>query len=313
MLADAAPAVRSLTTLQGLTYLALGGDLTDKLLAAVGQLTGLVSLELWDISDGAPLQPLAALQRLTSLDLTGMDLDVRIDEQQARVLASLAQLRRLLADFDSPAAAAAAGLARLEKCEVAFVGGPQGGALGQAPGHLRTCTAFMACFDLSSVHTLEQRRKKDQEEGGALCQQLSRCQQLHAVDLCWFAEQPEALLQAIAALPQLQHLCLHAWSYNPHLHCSCLAALAGGSRQLRQLTLWGFDLSESTLEALMVGLPQLRMLRMLGCSAALSQERCQALVGRLQLYELQVDVVVDDGSLRARWMMGRLGERWMEA
>jgi hypothetical protein len=41
----------------------------------------------------------------------------------------------------------------------------------------------------------------------------------------------------------------------------------------------------------------LRLLRMLGCSAALSQERCQTLVGRLQLYELRVDVVVNDGSL----------------
>jgi hypothetical protein len=74
------------------------------------------------------------------------------------------------------------------------------------------------------------------------------------------------------------------------------------------------DLAESTL---MAGLPQLRLLRLLrllGCSAALSQERCHALVGRLQLYGLQVDLVVDDGSGRAGWMMARLvAERWMEA
>jgi hypothetical protein len=41
------------------------------------------------------------------------------------------------------------------------------------------------------------------------------------------------------------------------------------------------DLAESTLVALMAaGLPQLRLLRLLGCGAALSQqERCQALWG----------------------------------
>jgi hypothetical protein len=61
--------------------------------------------------------------------------------------------------------------------------------------------------------------------------------------------------------------------------------LAGRSRQLRQLTLWGIaDLPESTLVALMVGLPHLRLLRLLDCNEYLSQERCQALVGRLQLY-----------------------------
>jgi hypothetical protein len=66
--------------------------------------------------------------------------------------------------------------------------------------------------------------------------------------------------------------------------------------------------------ALMAGLPKLRLLRLLGCSPALSQERCQALVGRLQLHELQVDVVVDDGLGRAKWMMEQLlEERWREA
>jgi hypothetical protein len=41
---------------------------------------------------------------------------------------------------------------------------------------------------------------------------------------------------------------------------------------------------------------------------AMGQEQCQALVGRLGLQELQVDVVVGDGSLRAEWMMERLAE-----
>jgi hypothetical protein len=140
------------------------------------------------------------------------------------------------------------------------------------------------------------------------------------VNLYWFPEQPE-LLQAIAALPQLQHLCLRGYTYrhssNPQLGCGRLAVLAGGRRQLRQLTLVRMDdLLESTLVALMAGLPQLRLLRLLhllGCNKALCQERCQALVGRLQLYELQVDVVVHDRSARAQWMMGRLKERWREA
>jgi hypothetical protein len=95
---------------------------------------------------------------------------------------------------------------------------------------------------------------------------------------------------------------------------SRLEVLAGCCRQLRQLTLVGMaDLPDSTLVALMVGLPHLCLLLLLGCRAALSQERCQALVGRLQLYELQVDVMVYDGSASAGWMMELLEERWREA
>jgi hypothetical protein len=90
-------------------------------------------------------------------------------------------------------------------------------------------------------------------------------------------------------------------------------AVLAGCRQLKQLTLVGMGgLPEGTVLALML-LPRLRLLRLLGCSPGLSQERCQALVGQLGLYELQVDVVVEDGSGRARWMMHELGERWREA
>jgi hypothetical protein len=35
-------------------------------------------------------------------------------------------------------------------------------------------------------------------------------------------------------------------------------------------------------------------------------------VGQLRLYELQVDVVVDDGSGRAKWVMQELGESEVE-
>jgi hypothetical protein len=319
---EAAQAVRSLTDLQGLMHLSLGAEQLDDLMPAVGQLTGLVSLELWGNWRCRLLQPLAALQWLTSLTLKGCT----IDEQQAQVLAGLGQLRRLVADFNSPSAAAAAGLARLEECRMDFNKGEeeekdddegeeelQGGALVQAPGQLRTDTRCLACFDISSMHTLEL-EWFDQDEGGALRQQLPRCPQLRALHLVHIkAFQPE-VLQAIAALPQLQHLCLRAWdTTSPQLGCGRLVVLAGGSRQLRQLTLMGMaDLPESTLVALMVGLPQLRLLCLLCCSAALSQGRCQALVGQLQLYELQVDVVVDDWSASAGWMMTQLAERWRD-
>jgi hypothetical protein len=270
-----------------------------------------VSLDLWGISEevDVPLQPLAALQRLTSLTLR-----FHVDTQQARVLAGLGQLRRLVANFGSPAAAAAAELARLEECEVDRLSRreePQGGALVQAPGQLRTSTACLAGFDLSSVHTL-QLKGFDHDEGEALRQQLSRCPQLCALYLTQASSQPE-LLQAIVALPQLQHLCLRARTgVNQDLDCGRLAVLAG-CRQLRQLTLEGMaDLPDSALLALMVGPLQLRLMRLLGCSAALSQERCQALVGQLGLYELQVDVVVKDRSGRAQWMMEQLAERWRE-
>jgi predicted exporter len=92
-----------------------------------------------------------------------------------------------------------------------------------------------------------------------------------------------------------------------------MAVLMPGFRQLKQLTLVAMvGLQEGTVVALML-LPRLRLLRLLGCSPVLSQDCCQVLVGQLRLYELHVDVVVDDGSGRAEWMMRGLGERWREA
>jgi hypothetical protein len=263
--AEAAPALRSLTALQRLTHLALEGILSDDLLAAVGQLTGLVELELWNISDGEPLQPLAALQQLTCLHL----FNCTMDKQQAQVLAGLGQLRHLEAYFDSPAAAAAAGLASLEECKVEWLCSDaelQGGALVQAPGQLDTDPGYLVCFDLSSLHTLElEEYSFAMIEGEALGQQLPRCPRLTALMLHQASSQLEAL-QAIVALPQLQHLCLICCSKDSPLDCGRLAVLAGCSRQLRQLTLWGMaHLPESTLVALMAGLPQLRLLRLLGC------------------------------------------------
>jgi hypothetical protein len=195
-----AAVVRSLTALQGLTHLSINGDQPAELLAAVGQLTGLVSLKLQSSKEDVPLQLLAALQQLTSLTFYGST----IDEQQARALAGLGQLRRLSAGFESPAAAAAAGLARLEECDEG-----QGGARVKAPGQLRTYPICLAGFDLSGVHTLQlmeaQRSGRNEE---ALHQQLSCCPQLRALRLEQVPCHPEALLQAILALPHLQHLFL---------------------------------------------------------------------------------------------------------
>jgi hypothetical protein len=118
-----------------------------------------------------------------------------------------------VANFGSPAAAAAAAATRLEECEVDRLFSEEelpGEALVQALGHLHTSTACLAYFEPSSVHTL-QLKGLNQDEGQALRQQLSRCPQLRALRLDQASCQPEAL-QAIVALPQLQHLCLQAWS-----------------------------------------------------------------------------------------------------
>jgi hypothetical protein len=96
-------------------------------------------------------------------------------------------------------------------------------------------------------------------------------------------QQAAVLQAAVAALPQLQHLHLHHYDLSSsQLDWSGMAVLAD-CRQLKQLTLEGMKgLQEGTVAALMP-LPRLRLLRLLGCSPELSQERCQALVGQLRL------------------------------
>jgi hypothetical protein len=234
----------------------------------------------------------------------------RLNQQQARVVASLGQLRQLQAGFAGPAAAAAA-VARLDKCCM-WVDAEQGSAAAiQAPGRLKLDRTALGMFDLNRVHTLELGYGWDEWDGAAadlLCRQLSRCAQLRSLHLA--GAPSKHVLQAIAALPQLQHLCLFSELAGSEA-APTWDALAAGCSQLRQLTLWDISpLSEQMLAALMAGLPQLRLLRLLGCDPELSQERCQALVGRLGLWELQVDAVVYDGTARADWMIARLEERW---
>jgi hypothetical protein len=108
----------------------------------------------------------------------------------------------------------------------------QGGALIQAPGHLRTYTSSLAVFDLGIVHTLELvEQEHNKDEGEVICQQLSRCPQLRALRLDLASFQPKAL-QVIADLPQLQLLCLggYASPCNPPLDSAiwlCWQAAAG--------------------------------------------------------------------------------------
>jgi hypothetical protein len=288
-----AQAPRSFTALQRLTHLGLNlgsRKMLDEMMA-VTHLTSLASLVLegHELDNAMPVAHLATLQQLTSLILIGRDY---LGQDEALALASLGQRRRLQADFGSPAAAAAAGLARLEECKV-LVGGRHGGEPVLLAGRVELWS--LEGYDLSRVHTLS----LSLADGHSVLQRA-------------------AALQAVAALPQLEHLNLHyidlldhpsLWSpqSSSQPDASTMAVLLTGCRQLKQLTLVGMTgLQEGTVVALMM-LPRLRLLRLLGCSLGLSQERCQA---QLRLCELQVDVVVGDGLARARWMMINLGAIW---
>jgi hypothetical protein len=327
----------SFTALLGLTHLGLylgNSGPPDQLLAAVAQLTGLASLCLEGFRPAGEgmVMPLATLQQLTSLVLLN-DSDpysgvAYLGRGEALVLASLGQLRRLHAAFASPAAAAAAGLARLEECKVEVDGTEPGGEPAASLSG-RVELSRLAGFDLSRVHALSVRlvdifyedELEDVDDVDELGRHLPSCQQLCSLSIAGvgtvFVPSPAKVLQAVAALPQLQHLRLQycsdiqctppAQKSSGMLAWSVMDELLSGCRQLKQLTLVGMvGLLEGTVAALML-LPRLRLLRLLGCSPGLSQERCQALMGQLRLYELQVDVVVDDGLARARWMMSKLG------
>jgi hypothetical protein len=252
--AQDAQALHCFTALQGLTHLGLDMDRIkppDEMLAAVAQLTGLASLNL----SGSVLQhvgsvlPLVALQQLTSLTV---DRNVYLGLDDALALASLGQLRRLEARFGNPAAAAAAGLDRLEECKAQVFGAHEGAPVSLA-GRVELWS--LHGFDLSRVHTLSL------FDPMQLRRHLSCCQQLRALSMTdWYTVLQQAvLLQAVAALPQLQHL-HHCDQPSRQLDCSAVAVLAG-CRQLKQLTLEGMV---GLLEGTVGPLPRLRLLRLLG-------------------------------------------------
>jgi hypothetical protein len=139
-----------------------------------------LSLTMPEDAGNATVAHLANLQQLTSLILINYECE---DQDEALVLASLGQLRRLEAIFDNPAAAAAAGLSRLEECKVEVCGAHEGEPVSLA-GRVELWS--VEGFDLSRVHTLS----LSLADGHSVLQQA-------------------AALQAVAALPQLQHLNLH--------------------------------------------------------------------------------------------------------
>ena len=178
--------------------------------------------------------------------------------------------------------------------------------------------ATLSCFDTSQVHELEVQDLFVPDMAAAVaavCRALRSSPQLRCLQLDSYslALHPQ-VLQAVAACSQLASL--HLW-VRPKVDkadpaADGLATLAQACRRLRRLTLQGiWRLSADMLPALM-RLPCLRLLRLLGCSPAVGQEQCRALVGRLGLQQLQVDVVVDDDSLRAWWMIEKLGEAWKD-
>jgi hypothetical protein len=213
-------ALRSLTALQGLTHLRLDLDSEEPsaallLLAAVAQLTGLMSLSLThsEVADDISIAHLAILQQLTSLALAR---NAYLGLDDALALASLGQLRRLQANFDSAAAAAAAGLARLEECRVDVGGAHQGERVsfaGRAWVDLLDDPWRLDGYDLGRVHSLSLNVFVFGEDhvDVQLSRHLQSCRQLRALSLtCRYTVLLRAaLLQAVAALPQLQHLHLH--------------------------------------------------------------------------------------------------------
>jgi hypothetical protein len=331
---SSAPTVRALLALPRLTHLSLevcgfseSTQAVPQLLEALGQLTGLASLALGgDGAQGMRLEHLAPLQRLTRLELE-QDLGSAVDRRGGAALARLGALRALRARFSDPAAAAAAALGRLERAEVSFACPPPysgragktqlAGGSSLAIGGIRQLTAF----DTSQVHALElddtwSSFPDVRLYAGRLRVALCHSPQLRALRLAGDAVLHAEALRKVAACRQLTSLCL--WlcmdrhSLPEHPVAGGLAALAQGCKRLERLTLRGVKrLSVDMLPALMQ-LPSLRLLRLLGCSEAVGQEECRALAGQLGLRELQVEVVVDDGSQRAVWMIKRLAERWRE-
>jgi hypothetical protein len=313
---------RALTALPGLTHLGLDlhvgflgpqPQLMQALMQALGQLTGLSSLEVDGCAHHSlPLAPLKALQQLTHLSLDCGTLEA----EDSTVLARLGALRTLQARFKGPAAVATAGLHRLQGVTALVHMGLEaegpiapiqlaGGCCLRVRG-----SGALHCFETSQVHVLELHDSYLDGAGSiaaAVCPVMRSSPQLQALQLRSTLVLDTQVLQAVAACSQLTSLHLDAIGKAAPA-AEGLAALAQGRSRLRRLKLQDIKgLSADMLPALM-RLPWLRLLRLLGCGEAVGQEQCQALVGRPGLRELQVDVVVADGSLRAGWMIEQFKE-----
>ncbi len=207
------------------------------------------------------------------------------------MLAGLTQLQEVECDFLAAQVAAVA----LAGCS-SFRGSIGQGAAAPAPSSLKCGVRDLRAFDTAAVECME---LLSLGMGGmaAMCQALARCAELRALQVSADKTvQLSPLLQAVAGCKHLQHLHLNLWQKSP-MDDEHLLVLLG---RCRQLTLSGIsNLSTGTTAALML-LPRLRLLHLLGCNPCFSQDEAQALVGQLQALDLQVDVVVRDGSVRAR-------------
>jgi hypothetical protein len=204
---------------------------------ALGQLTGLSSLGLGGCGFlKAGLAPLEALQQLThvSLDCT----------KDASVLARLGALRSLDAIFHRPAAAAAAGLHRLQGVTAmiwdwdAEAGAPIQLAAGS---HIRLSSwKQLRLFDASQVHVLELHDNLDVPVAD-VCVALRSCPQLRDLQLLIALALDPQVLQVVAGCSHLTSLRLGKRPSGQVLAAADggLAALARGCSRLRRLTLQG--------------------------------------------------------------------------
>jgi hypothetical protein len=239
----------ALAALPRLTHLGLApqkdcSSELPQLMQALGQLTGLCSLQLDGRAfDEAGLAPLEALQRLTSLcmgaPLCGL--------QDAAVLARLGALRTLDATFDGPAAVAAAGLHRLQGVTTmiwdlqAEAGAPIQLAAGS---HIRLSSwKDLRCFDASQVHVLEMHDHADVHVADRVLPGAAQlpCPQLRGLQLCSALALDSRVLQVVAACSHLTSLRLGERRLGQVLAAAGggPAALAQGCSRLRRLALQG--------------------------------------------------------------------------
>ncbi len=285
----------------------------EQMLAAVGSLRNLRSLKLDDsiVNELMPLHALASLTELTHIDLGVEDITC----QQAMVLGSMESLESVAAKFSDGPTLQAAGLHTKQALSLRGLKWPinhMHRSPVQLTGSVELLEDDVYYFDLSSVACLVLKDGEywdGREREQLLSQTLLRCSGLKALHLENVPSTRE-VMEAVAACSELEHLYLEfpTFQHQQSLTLGLLAPL----KRLKQLTLKGcLQLCPGTVVGLML-LPRLRLLRLLACTPGISQDDAQGLVGTLGRYELQVDVVPNDGSVRAGWVIGELSGRWRE-
>lgn len=308
--------MHSFSCLTGLTHLGIQLDQSvseehvDDIIEAVSKLTGLVSLEVlaFDLS-GVSLQPLSSLQLLATFCSPNSELQ----QDQASVLGALKSLKEIYTGLSTPSCAALAGAAAKERCMLWVHDADVGDAVQpRVPlkGFADLCLPDLEFFDVSCVAALVLVHLDSEQDVSQTCQALASCTQLQALQLIGSAVLDARVMHAVAGLKALEYL--HLVLQEPGeeaLPCHTLALLSR-CKALQQLTLSSIrDLGAQALAGLFM-MPRLRLLRVLGCSPDFSQEDAQSLIGQLHSYQLRVDVVPPDGSLRAKWKIEKLEKKW---